>query len=89
MDDVIYYLYHNGIYILAVLAVIKIIVILLYKGFDLGYVIENFLLIYTDPGINPTTERMRFRMVHNIVTIVFYVVLVAWFAIIAVVKLVR
>jgi hypothetical protein len=89
MDDVVYYLYENGFYLLAALAVIKVIVIMLYKGFDFGYLFENFLLIYTDPGVGATPERIRFRRIHNIVTIIFYVVLLAWVAIVAVVKLVR
>ena len=89
MDDVIYYLYQNGIYLIAVLAVIKIIIIILYKGFDIAYIIENFLLVYNDHGIGATPQRVRFRRIHNIVTIVFYFVLLAWLSVLAVVKLVR
>lgn len=89
MDDVVYYLYSNGFYLVAALAVLKVIVIILYKGFDLGYIFENFLIIYTDPGVGATPERIRFRRIHNLITIIFYAILLAWFAIVAVVKLVR
>jgi hypothetical protein len=89
MDDVISYLYENGFYLLAALAVIKALVIILYKGFDFGYLFENFLLIYTDPGVGATPERIRFRRIHNIVTVIFYAVLLAWITIMVIVKLVR
>jgi hypothetical protein len=89
MDDIIYYLYANGFYLLAAIAVVKLLVIILYKGFDIGYMFENFLMIYTDPGVGATPERIRFRRIHNVVTIIFYAVLLAWIAIVIIVKLVR
>jgi hypothetical protein len=88
MDDIVYYLYANGFNVLAIIAVVKLLVILLYKGFDVGYMFENFLVIYTDPGVGATPERIRFRRIHNIITIIFYAVLLSWIAIVAVVKLV-
>jgi hypothetical protein len=89
MDDVIYFLYQNGMYLIAAIAVVKMIIIILYKGLDIPYLFENFLIIYTDHGIGATPERIRFRKIHNIVTIIFYAVVIAWLAIVAVVRLVR
>jgi len=89
MDDVISFIYENGFYLLAALAVAKALIIILYKGFDIGYLFENFLLVYTDPGVGATPERIRFRRIHNIATLIFYALLIAWIAIVAIVKLVR
>ncbi|HEX6916086.1 MAG TPA: hypothetical protein VF145_12645 [Chitinophagaceae bacterium] len=89
MDDIIYYFYQNGFYVVAALAVVKMIIIFLYKGLDFGYMFENFLIIYSDTGIGATPQRVRFRRIHNIATAVFYLALVIWLAIVGVVHLAR
>lgn len=86
MDEIIYYFYHNGFYLLVILGAIKVLLILLYRGFDLAYLFENFLVIYSSPGIEPSEKRKKFRTLHNIVTITFYIVLLLWIAISAVVR---
>jgi len=85
MDDFIYFFYAYGYYFLIVLGIIKIILIVLYKGFDIGYLFENFLIIYSDHGIEPNLRRMRFRRIHNVVTVAFYFVLIVWISIMGVV----
>lgn len=89
MDDIVFYLYNNGVYLVIALAVIKLIILMLYKGFDIAYMIENFLLIYPDPAAGSTPERTAFRKIHNIFTFIFYAVALAWLAILMVVKLVK
>ncbi|MCE3281552.1 MAG: hypothetical protein K0Q66_289 [Chitinophagaceae bacterium] len=87
MDDVIFYFYHNGIFLLLTLATVKIIIILLYKGLDFWYVVDNFFTVYAELGVAAFPRRRLFRMVHNILTISFFAVLVFWVAIVGVVRL--
>lgn len=89
MDDIVYYFYHNGLYILMGLAAVKVLIILIYKGVDIAYLFENFLIIYISHGIEPNIQRKRFRNLHNVVTFIFYGVLIIWAAIIGVVHLAR
>jgi hypothetical protein len=89
MDDIIYFFYENGLYLLIGLAVVKSLLIFFYKGIDIAYLFENFLLIYSDNGIEPNLRRKRFRTIHNIVTVIFYLVLIVWAAITGVVKFAR
>jgi len=86
MDDLIYFFYENGLYLLIGLAAIKVLLIFIYKGIDIAYLFENFLVIYSDHGIEPNLKRKRFRAIHNIVTVVFYIVLLLWTAVTGVVK---
>lgn len=89
MDEVIYFVSENGLYLLLAIALVKIVVIMLYKGLDVGYVLENFLIIYTSSGIEYNPARHRFRLVHNILTIIFYFVVLAWLTIGAVLSVTK
>jgi hypothetical protein len=89
MDDFIYFFYEYGYYFFIGLAILKVILILLYKGFDIGYLFENFLMVYADHGIEPNLRRKRFRRIHNVLTVVFYFVLIIWLSIMGVVKFAR
>lgn len=86
MDDIIYYFYKHGFTFVLLLAVIKTVLIFIYRGFDLAYLFENFLQVYSDNGLEPNEKRKRFRLIHNVLTIAFYVVLVTWLAITFVVR---
>jgi hypothetical protein len=89
MDDFIYFFYAYGYYFFIGLAIVKVILIILYKGLDIGYLFENFLVIYSDSGIEPSLRRQRFRRIHNIFTVAFYFVLIIWLSIMGVVKFAR
>ncbi len=86
MDDIIYFFYQNGLYLLIGLVLVKVLLIFIYKGLDIAYLFENFLVIYSDNGIEPNLKRKKFRTIHNIVTVGFYIVLVLWAAITGIVK---
>jgi hypothetical protein len=86
MDESIYFFYAYGYYFFIALAIVKVILIILYKGLDIGYLFENFLVIYSDYGIEPNERRKRFRNVHNVITVAFYFVVIIWLSIIGVVK---
>lgn len=89
MDDVIYWFNQHALTVLLVIAIIKIIVILLYKGPDFIYVLENFLIVYTTLGIEYNPSRKRFRVVHNVLTIGFYFVALAWLTVGAVLSVTK
>jgi hypothetical protein len=86
MDDFIDFFFRNGLYVILVIAAIKVAVIVLYRGLDLAYIFENFFVIYSSPGIEPNLKRKKFRTAHNIITVIFYLMLVLWMAITFVVK---
>jgi hypothetical protein len=89
MDDFVYFFYAYGYYFLIGLAIVKSVLIILYKGLDIGYLFENFLVVYSDQGLEPNPRRKRFRLIHNIITIIFYFVLIVWVSIMGVVKFAR
>lgn len=89
MDDIIYFFIENGLYLILGLGIIKVLLIFIYKGIDIAYLFENFLMIYTDHGIEPNIRRKRFRNIHNVITVIFYLILITWGAITAVVKFAR
>jgi hypothetical protein len=89
MDAFIYFFYSYGYYFLVGLAIAKTILIFVYKGIDIGYLFENFLVVYSDHGIEPNLRRKRFRIAHNVLTVVFYFVLLICVSIMTVVKLAR
>ena len=86
MDTFISFFYQKGFYLVAGLAVLKILLIFLYRGLDIAYLFENFLVIYTYPGLEANERRKQFRFIHNIVTVAFYFALIVWLAIYGVVK---
>jgi hypothetical protein len=86
MDAFIDFIYRNGIYLVVFLAAVKAIIIFIYRGLDIAYLFENFLVVYSSPGIEPNLKRKKFRTIHNILTVVFYFALILWVAITGVVK---
>jgi len=86
MDDIIYFFYEHGLKFVIALIVLKSLLIFYYKGLDLAYLFENFLVIYSDHGLEPNPRRKKFRLLHNFLTIVFYILALAWLAITFVVK---
>lgn len=88
MDNIIYFFYENGFDILLFLAIVKIIFILLYR-FDISYVVVNFFMIFTHEGIEVNPRRTKFRRIHNILTMIFYLVLILWVAISFVIRVAR
>jgi hypothetical protein len=87
MDEILYYFYNHGVLLLLSLAIVKIIIIFLYKGVDFWYLVDNFFSIYAELGMADFPRRRLFRLIHNIITIIFYSVCLCWAAIVMVVRL--
>lgn len=77
-DDILYYIYTYGIWVLLAIAVIKLVYLLLNRP-NLSYTLKRYFFIYTDSRIvKDDTERYQFRIVHNTLTWILYLVLVIW-----------
>ena len=59
----------------------KILHIVLYKGFQPGYLVNTYFTIFSGVEITDTKnyrQRYRFRKVHNLLTVIFYSLLILW-----------
>jgi hypothetical protein len=81
MDELVYLISEKGIYIVLFLAILKVIIIVNYRGFNVEYISTNFFSIYSDTDMEADLKRKKFRKIHNIVTILFYLFIILWAAI--------
>ena len=89
MDDIISLFNQNGIYFIVVIGAIKLILILLYKGLDPGYMIENFFFLYKDVYLESDPRRRKYRQFHNFLTVMFYLTLALWMIVAAIIRVVK
>ncbi len=80
-DSVILLIDKYAIWLAILIAAYKILHIILYKGLQPGYIINNYFIIYDDVEIIDSksfAQRRRYRKVHNTLTISFYAIFLIW-----------
>ena len=80
-DQVILFIDNYFIWIALAIAAYKILHIVLYKGLHPKYILSTYFVIFSGVHITAVkdySQRTRFRKVHNILTIAFYVFFSLW-----------
>ena len=80
-DQVILFIDQYFIWIALGIGLYKILHIVLYKGLVPGYILSTYFVLFSGSPISDTknyNQRLRFRRVHNILTVAFYSFFIIW-----------
>ncbi len=81
IDDVIIFIDTYLIWVAVVIGCYKILHLIFYKGFHPRYIATTYFVILSGgnvSGLRSYSQRLRFRQVHNLLTIIFYSSIAAW-----------
>jgi hypothetical protein len=78
-----------AIWLVLLIALCKILHIVIYKGVKISYIFNTFFILFSGvdlTGSKNYPQRYRFRSIHNVLTILFYALLLTWLIIHIVLK---
>ena len=69
------------VWLATALGIYKLLHIIFYKGIQPRYIINYYFVVFSGAaldGANSKNQRQRFRLIHNMLTLLFYFFLVSW-----------
>ena len=80
-DQVILSIDHYFVWLSFLISVCKVAHIIVYKGVHPRYIFNTYFIIFSGvelSGSKNYNQRLRFRQIHNLLTIAFYAFLLTW-----------
>ena len=79
MEKIIIFIQDHSLQAVGILAALKLLHLVIYRGFVLEYIIFNFFKIYSRMDLRDKSPLKRqFRRMHNILTYAFYFIFFTW-----------
>ncbi len=88
-DQAIIFIDKYFIWYAIVLACLKLLHIIIYKGLHLRYIVTHYFIVFSGfdfEGSTSKKQRHRFRQIHNMLTVSFYFFLTFWLIIHVILK---